>query len=158
MKDTCMLSMPALSEDMTVLAVCNLNFCKLMIFSSMVALVIIRQTFTTFFCPILWALSIACRSFIGFQSCSTKITWEGTVTIIQQHQKLREATRGKIRFQDFVIRDLENTYLFGTVSAPVRLRPNPPTLVERRSRSMLGSELNLETIVCLFELVTGQWE
>ena len=45
--------------------------------------------------------------------------------------------------------DPENTYLFGTVSAPVRLRPNPPTLVERRSRSMLGSELNLETIVCL---------
>ena len=93
MKDTCMLSMPALSEDMTVLAVCNLNFCKLMIFSSMVALVIIRYTFTTFFCPILWALSIACRSFIGFQSCSTKITWEGTVTIIQQHQKLREGGR-----------------------------------------------------------------
>ena len=60
---------------------------------------------------------LTCRSFMGFQSCSTKMT----------------------------------------VSAPVRLRPRPPTLgggeggeeshlVERSSRSMLGSVLNLETM------------
>ena len=39
-----------------------------MIFSSKVPLVISRYTLTTFFCPNLCALSIACRSFIGFQS------------------------------------------------------------------------------------------
>ncbi|KAJ8949075.1 hypothetical protein NQ318_016979 [Aromia moschata] len=44
------------------------------IFSSKVALVINLYTLTTFRCPIRWALSIACRSFIGFQSCSTNIT------------------------------------------------------------------------------------
>lgn len=54
-------------------------------------------------CPILCARSMACRSLMGFQSCST------------------------------------NT----TVSAPVRLRPRPPTWVVSSSTSMEGSLLNL---------------
>lgn len=54
-------------------------------------------------CPILCARSMACRSLMGFQSCST------------------------------------NT----TVSAPVRLRPSPPTWVVSSSTSMDGSLLNL---------------
>ena len=48
--------------------------------------------------------SITCKSFMGFQSCSKKMT----------------------------------------VSAPVRLRPNPPTWVVRRRTSMEGSLLNLQ--------------
>lgn len=77
-----------------------------MIFSSRVPFVIRRYTLTTFFCPIRWARSIACRSFIGFQSCSTKMT----------------------------------------VSAPVNVRPRPPTCVVNRRQSILGSALNVCTI------------
>ena len=54
-------------------------------------------------------IALTCKSFMGFQSCSTKMT----------------------------------------VSAPVRLRPRPPTLVLSSSRSMLGSALNLDTMECL---------
>lgn len=46
-----------------------------MIFSSSVPCVTRRYTLTTRFWPMRWARSIACRSFMGFQSCSTKITW-----------------------------------------------------------------------------------
>ena len=35
----------------------------------------------TFFWPILWARSMACKSFIGFQSCSTKITVSAPVRL-----------------------------------------------------------------------------
>lgn len=56
-----------------------------------------------FTCPIRCARSMAWRSFIGFQSCST------------------------------------NT----TVSAPVKLRPSPPTWVVSKRTSMEGSLLNL---------------
>jgi len=49
-----------------------------MIFSSRVPLVISLYTLTTFFCPMRCARSIACRSFIGFQSCSTNITCQNT--------------------------------------------------------------------------------
>lgn len=81
------------SPLITVLAVWTLNFCNLfkdfvrkmnwnylflmpypIIFSSSVDLVIRRYTLTTFFWPIRCARSMACKSFIGFQSCSTKIT------------------------------------------------------------------------------------
>ena len=65
-------------------------------------------TFTTFFCPMRCARSIAWRSFIGFQSCSTKMT----------------------------------------VSAPVSVRPSPPTCVVSRRQSMLGSALNVCTTAC----------
>ena len=53
---------------------------------------------------LLMFFSITCKSFMGFQSCSKKMT----------------------------------------VSAPVRLRPNPPTWVVRRRTSMEGSLLNLQ--------------
>ena len=78
------------------------------IFSSKVPFVMRRYTFTTFFWPILWARSMAWRSFIGFQSCSTKIT----------------------------------------VSAPVKVNPNPPTWVVSNKQSMLGSALNVWTMAC----------
>ena len=45
-----------------------------MIFSSSVPCVTRRYTLTTFFWPILCARSMACRSFMGFQSCSTNMT------------------------------------------------------------------------------------
>eukprot|EP00967_Tisochrysis_lutea_P071406 scaffold94822_cov25-Tisochrysis_lutea.AAC.7 len=77
-----------------------------MIFSSRVPRVISRNTETDRFWPSRCARSMACRSFIGFQSWS------------------------------------RNT----TVSADVRLRPSPPTLVVSNMRSMLGSELKLSTI------------
>lgn len=94
----------AFSWLITVLAMLILNFCKPMIFSSKVPRVIRRYTFTTRFwnpnehrlyffyprikrvtsvndctspkptCPIRCARSIACRSLIGFQSCSTNTT------------------------------------------------------------------------------------
>ena len=52
-----------------------------MIFSSKVPFVMSRYTFTTFFCPIRCARSIAWRSFIGFQSCSTNITVSAPVSV-----------------------------------------------------------------------------
>uniref|UniRef100_A0A6B0U0Z9 Uncharacterized protein n=1 Tax=Ixodes ricinus TaxID=34613 RepID=A0A6B0U0Z9_IXORI len=60
-----------------------------------------RYTFTTFFWPMRCARSMAWRSFMGFQSCSTKMT----------------------------------------VSAPVRLRPRPPTWVVSSRTSIEGSVL-----------------
>ena len=48
--------------------------CFSTIFSSMVFLVIRRYTLTYLVCPILWALSIACKSIWGFQSLSYKTT------------------------------------------------------------------------------------
>ena len=52
-----------------------------MIFTSRVPLVMSRYTLTTFFCPMRCARSIACRSFIGFQSCSTKMTVSAPVSV-----------------------------------------------------------------------------
>ncbi len=40
-----------------------------------------RKSSSTFFCPILCALSMACRSFIGFQSCSTNMTVSAPVKL-----------------------------------------------------------------------------
>ena len=109
--------------EMTVLAMFSLNFCRPIIFSSIVSLVISLKlkllrcsglagpvqpwmanfvwnftqtivmwneflsqvwsasrrgthlyTLTTLFWPIRWALSMAWRSLLGFQSCSTKMT------------------------------------------------------------------------------------
>lgn len=53
----------------------------LRIFSSNVPLVTMRYTFTTFFCPMRCARSMAWMSFCGFQSCSTKMTVSAPVRL-----------------------------------------------------------------------------
>mmetsp|Transcript_18327 Transcript_18327/g.37060 ORF Transcript_18327/g.37060 Transcript_18327/m.37060 type:complete len:240 (+) Transcript_18327:536-1255(+) len=62
-------------------AMCILNACRLMIFSSSVSRISSRYTETTRFWPRRCARSIACRSFIGFQSWSRKITTSAAVRL-----------------------------------------------------------------------------
>lgn len=82
-----------------------LKRCRLMIFCSRVSRSTRRYTLTVRFWPILCARSMACRSFMGFQSCSKKMT----------------------------------------VSAPVRLRPRPPTAVVMIMILIEASLLNSST-------------
>eukprot|EP00962_Isochrysis_galbana_P021382 scaffold6308_cov111-Isochrysis_galbana.AAC.2 len=60
---------------------CTLNLCSDMIFSSSVPRVMRRKTETERRCPSRWARSIACRSFIGFQSWSRKMTVSAEVRL-----------------------------------------------------------------------------